>query len=39
MEEKINSVNVQFASLTSTDGFRIYPENEVAALLTDEIQA
>lgn len=38
MEEKINSVNVQFASLTAEKGFRIYTEDEVAVLINDAAQ-
>lgn len=38
MEEKINSVNVQFASLNADTGFRIYSEDEVAVLINDVVQ-
>lgn len=38
MEEKISSVNVQFASLSAEKGFRIYAEAEVAALINTAAQ-
>ncbi len=33
MEEKINSVNVQLASVTAASGFHIYSEEEVSSVL------
>ena len=33
MEEKLDSKNVQLASVTKDKGFRIYPDDEMAAVV------
>ena len=34
MDEKLDSKNVQLASVTKEKGFRIYPDEEMAAVVT-----